>query len=293
MKCTDKGWLTAAWVAIAAASAFSLYKVSRTSEIDLTIGQRVRDLDEAEHRRSPGNPQPLLPVVPDRPIPSRAGFITPDEGSTRFHPKFVGIAVPPKDRCILVLPVPVMENATADLDGASITWRTQQEEVEHKPWMIPKAAAPTGFIVMRESQLGQPERIAELGPADRSFRDLSTKPRKTYNYWVVLKGLETDRSNNDGTLLPVTHQADRPVSAQTPAAERLKLLGGDKTHAVLRVESYDRAKKAWVGRTVLTASGEKVDGTAWSVQGLHFDEFTLVADVTDDDGVVRVLSTRN
>src|SRR5579864_9071304 len=207
MKCTDKGWLTAAWVAIAAASAFSLYKVSRTSEIDPTIAQRVRDLDEAEHRRSPANPLPLLPIIPDRPVPPRAGFVTPDEGSTRFHPKFVGNPVSPKPRSILVLPVPVMENATADLDGVSITWRTQQEDVDHHPWMIPKAAAPTGFIVMRESQVGQPERIAELGPADRSFRDLTTKPRKTYTYWVVLKGLETDRSNNEGTLLPVTYQA--------------------------------------------------------------------------------------
>jgi hypothetical protein len=74
---------------------------------------------------------------------------------------------------------------------------------------------------------------------------------------------------------------------------RLKLVGGDKTHAVLRAETYDRAQKAWVGKTALTAPGEMVAGTGWSLKGLRFDEFTLVADVTDDDGVARVLTTRD
>jgi hypothetical protein len=62
----------------------------------------------------------------------------------------------------------------------------------------------------------------------------------------------------------------------------------------MKVETYDRAKKAWVARApVLTAPGDKVAGTGWLLKGLRFDEFTLVADVMDDDGVVQVLTTRN
>ncbi|HLY74834.1 MAG TPA: hypothetical protein VKU80_12010, partial [Planctomycetota bacterium] len=68
---------------------------------------------------------------------------------------------------------------------------------------------------------------------------------------------------------------------------------GDKTHAVLRVETYDRGRKGWVARTALNAPGDLIAGTGWSLKGLRFEEFTLVADLTDDEGVARVLSTKD
>jgi hypothetical protein len=294
MKCDDQWLLTGAWVTMAAAGAFSIYMVHTTSHLDPTIERRATDLNEAQNRQGP---KPLPGPIPRSSLPSRtdlrAGYFTPTEESTRFHPKFVGEGRPPRDRDILVLPFPVMEAAQADLDGVKVTWRTEQREVEHQPWMIPKATAPSGFMVMRESRLGEPEKIAELGPAARSFADLFIVPRQTYTYWVLVKGLETDRSNNDGNLVSVTNPTDRPVSANTPVATRLKLVGGDKTHAVLQVETYDRTKKAWVAKTALAAPGELVDGTGWSLKGLRFEKFTLVADLTDDDGVARVLSTRD
>jgi len=295
MACRDKGLLLGAWAIIAATGAFSLYKVAQTPRIDPAIERLVVELENAQSARpphgGPGETAPRITVID--PINPRAGFFTPSEAATRFHPRFVGIEVPPTDRDILVLPFPVMESSQATLDGASITWKTVLRDVEHKPWMHPKEAKPSGFDVWREFEPGQPEKVEELGPASRSFVDLSTKPRRTYLYWVTLKGLETDRSNNDGVLVPGKNKAERPVSAKSPADTRLKLVGGDKTHAVLQAEKYDRVKKAWVPRTLLTAPGEMVDGTGWSLKGLRFDNFTLVADVTDDDGVARVLSTRD
>ena len=293
MKCSDKGLLIGAWAVMAAAGAFSIYKVAQTPNVEPGIARLVQDLEKAQNGGVKNPPGPLPKISFDPRIDPRAGSFTPTEESTRFHSRFGVSYHPPKDRDIQVLPFPVMESAQATLDGATIAWKTVLKDVEHKPWMHPKEAKPSGFVVIRESELGQPEKIAELGPAARSYADLSTKPRQAYIYWVELKGLETDRSNNDGNLMPVTNKPDRPLSAKSPADTRLKLVGGDKTHAVLRAEMYDRSKKAWVPKTVLAAPGEMVAGTGWSLKKLRFDDFTLVADVTDDDGVARVLSTRD
>ena len=138
------------------------------------------------------------------------------------------------------------------------------------------------------------EWVAELKPEARTWTDLSAEPRQTYRYWVTVTGLETVRSDRSGALVEVSNKPDRPVSASSPSATRVKLVGGDPTHALLQVERYDRAKKAWVaGSPFLAVPGEKVAGTGWSLQGVRFEKFTLVADATDDDGVARVLTTRN
>jgi hypothetical protein len=60
----------------------------------------------------------------------------------------------------------------------------------------------------------------------------------------------------------------------------------------MKVENYDRATKRWAGKTLLVNPGQSVEGTGWSLKKLRFDDFTLVADLTDDAGVDRVLTTR-
>ncbi|HLY09751.1 MAG TPA: hypothetical protein VKW04_10645 [Planctomycetota bacterium] len=291
----NKWYLTGAWAAMAAVGAYSLYKGSESPAIDPTIARLCRDLDQAQ-RQGPNRqyaPDPL-PQVPNPRGPwDRVGYVSPPEGSDTFHTKCVGTSVVPKTRPILVLPYPVMVSGTGDQDGASLTWTTEDRAVDHRPWMIPRAATPSGFAVLRQSPRGPAQKIAELGPSARSYTDPSTEPHTEYLYWVTLTGLETDRSNTDGTLRTGTTIADRPVQVRTPSATRLKLIGGGKTQAVLRMDTYDRATKAWVSRTLLAAPGELVAGTGWSLKTLRFDEFTLVADVTDDLGVARTLSTRD
>jgi hypothetical protein len=61
---------------------------------------------------------------------------------------------------------------------------------------------------------------------------------------------------------------------------------------VIKVESYNRTGKYWAAKTLLVNPSEAVAGTGWKLKGLRFDDFTLVADLTDDAGVVRVLTTR-
>jgi hypothetical protein len=289
----DKWYLMGAWMAMAVVGAFSIYKVKTSPKVDPTLVHLSSELRSLEHgpvRTAPG-PVPHWdwmaywgPVAEARPADPRGATLTP---TLVPHEK-------PHERVkVLVLPFPVMGSAKADLDGATITWTTEKRAVDLKDWMTAVDAKPSGFAVMRESALGRPEKIADLGPAARSYTDPSTVPHRTYQYWVVLTGLETDRTTDSGASIPVENKPDRPVEASTPTDKRLKLVGGDASHAVFVVETYSRMKKAWVPRTIPTTPGEKVDGTGWSLTGLHFEKFTLTADMLDDDGVVRVLTTRN
>jgi hypothetical protein len=292
----DKWILTGAWAVMAAVGAFSLYRIAQIPEIDPTISRLAEELRRAQNTDIIvcGGPDAGRPKFPICTWPDRVGYFTPTEESSRFHTQRVGHPLLPKDRDILVLPFPKMGSAKADLDGATITWSTEKREVEHQPWMHPKPATPNGFTVWREETLGQSKAIAQLGPDARSYTDYSTEPRKTYTYWVTLTGVETDRSNNKGDLVTVTNRAERPVAASCPAAGvKIRLVLGDEKRAMLRVETYDRARKAWYSKNVMTIPGEKVAGTGWSLNKLRFEEFTLVAELTDDDGVARVLSTRD
>lgn len=289
----DKGYLMGAWAVMAAVGAFSIYKVSASPQVDPAVRQAGIELQSLEKRgvqHPPGavprwDPAAYFgPVAEARPAnPWSGAIVTEGHGCPLPHPRMK----------VLVLPYPVMGASKADLDGATITWTTEMRAVDLKDWMTAVEAKPTGFTVMRESALGRPEKVADLVQTARSYTDASAEPHRKYQYWVTLTGLETDRTKESAALIPTTHQPDRPVEATTPTDKRLKLVGGDAAHAVFVVETYSRPKKAWVPRTIPTNPGEKVDGTGWSLTGLHFDKFTLTADMLDDDGAVRVLTTRN
>jgi hypothetical protein len=135
--------------------------------------------------------------------------------------------------------------------------------------------------------------IGRVGPKERSFTDLSTEPRLTYRYWVELTGDESVYDSYPPVAKPATKGLHLSAEARTPAATRVKLVGGDKDNGILKVETYDRAQKKWVGKLVQTAPGRAVGTSGWTLNGLRFDNFTLVADVTDDEGVDRVLNTKN
>jgi hypothetical protein len=144
--------------------------------------------------------------------------------------------------------------------------------------------------------MGEDGKIAQIGEAGAkalSFTDLTCKPRATYRYWVVAKGMESDLENKPFPKKDVVKGIDTSVQTRTPSDTRAKLVGGDKANAFLRIETYDRALKKWVGKTSMAAPGQKVGSSGWVLKGLRFDNFTLVADVTDDEGVDRVLSTKD
>jgi len=288
----DQWLLTGAWAAMAAAGALSIYKGSQTPVIDPGISKLCSELKARENAPGGSAPNgrlaflvPAGPVSDVRPAPAEAPL---------FRTAAVGQPVDPKEIRVKVLPFPVMLSIKSDLDGTVLTWTTEERPVELLPKMIRVAAEPATVSVFRQLGDNAPEKVADLGPKARSWTELSAKPGWTYRYWVTLTGQETVRSDRSGALVEITNKADRSLEATAPSATRVKLIGGDKTHAFMKVETYDRAKKAWVALApVQTGPGEKVAGTGWQLRGLRFDGFTLVADVTDDDGVAQVLSTRN
>lgn len=289
----DQWLLTGAWAAMAAAGALSIYKGSRTPEIDPGISRLCGELKALEHGSACYAPNrkrlaflvPAGPVSDVRPAPVEAAL---------FRTEAVGHPVDPPVINVKVLPFPVMLSIKSDLDGTVLTWGTEQREVKLLRRMIRVNVDPATISVMRQLSDETPEKVADLGPKVRSWTDLSAQPRKAYRYWVTLTGQETVRTDRSGALVEVTNKPDRSLEATAPAAMRLNLIGGDKTHAFMKIETYDRAKKAWVAKApVQAAPGEKVAGTGWQLKGLRFDGFTLVADVMDDDGAVQVLSTRN
>ena len=52
------------------------------------------------------------------------------------------------------------------------------------------------------------------------------------------------------------------------------------------------AQKKWMAKTIVVAPGRNIGMSGWILKGLHFDNFTLVADLTDDEGVDRVQTTK-
>lgn len=289
----DQWVLTGAWMAMAATGAFSLYKGSESPKVDPAIAGLCKEVTALQDGASKHGPNdrvlpfidPFGPVTEVHPAP---------DGSSSFSTRAEGHSVDPKSVQVKVLPFPAMQAARADLDGTVVTWVLEDRAVELLRNMTRVPAKPAKLSVFRQKGEEAPEAVAELKPEARTWTDLSAEPRQTYRYWVTVTGLETVRSDRSGSLVEVTNKPDRPVSASSPSATRVKLVGGDATHALLQVEKYDRAKKAWVaGSPFLAAPGEKVAGTGWSIRGVRFEKFTLVADATDDDGVARVLTTRN
>ena len=289
----NKWLLTGAWTAMAAVGAFSIYKGSEAPKVDPAVEMLCRDLRKIQEGPLGNPPGPVPrwngkdvfgPVVDARPVAPGVLYIAP---------KIIEVGVPHPIVPTKVLPFLTLGKASAGLDGTTLTWSTEDKTIPLEKWRKQEPAKPTGFSVYRQ-EAGRPrEKIAELDPTIRSYTDSSIEPLKTYFYSVTLQGMETDRTTDPGSLVPTTKEADRALNIRTPSFTRIKLVGGDKTHAVIRVETYNRTKNVWISKTVLAVPGERVAGTGWSLNALRFNEFTLVADVTDDDGAARVLSTRD
>jgi hypothetical protein len=288
----DKMLLTGAWAAMAAVAACSYWKVSESPKVDPTIVKLCDELTKLQNEGT-GFRGEVRTKLPDfGPTAAGLAYIAPE--ADLFRTKAKGTSILPKALTVQVLPFPVMGTVKATLDGTTVTWATEERKVELKDWMIRKAAKPQSFTVFRQFGEEAPVMVAELGPEARSSVDLSAEPLRTYRYWVALTGqenLRTTYADADKTIA-VTNKTDQSLSATGPSASRVVLVGGDRSHAVLKVENYYRPGKSWVGKTLLVNPGETVAGTGWSLKKLRFDNFTLMAEMTDDAGVDRILTTK-
>jgi hypothetical protein len=292
----DKLMVWGAWGLMAAVASLSAWKISQSPKVEPEIVRLRTELSAIQNSGiHPGLEAPKAPVVPPiLPPDPKAGTAPAHDWTAFIITKAEGIPVDPKPTPVFVLPLPkISQEAKADLDAVSIRWDLEMAKVDLKPWMIRKDALPEKFLIERQCENGRIETVAELGPKARSFVDLATEPRLTYRYWVSLVGKESDLSSRPLTEKPATKRENTSAEARTPSATRLKLIGGEKTRAILRVETYDRTQKKWIAKTVIAAPGQDARLGGWALKGLRFDNFTLVADVTDDEGVDRVLTTKD
>jgi len=293
MKRMDRWMLAGAWTVMALVGTLCVWKTLQPRQTRTwALADELKFAQEQNHcTYGPTDPVPhwdglayFGAVAPARPV---------QNGAESLPRRIIDEPVRRKIRDYAILPLPVLGEAKADLDGARITWTLLEPQVGVTYWMNRIPAKPSGFLVDRQFEGGKVERIAKLGPEARSFNDLSAEPKRTYRYWVIETGDESDLSSYPPVLRPVTKTSLLPVEARTPSAVRVHLVGGDRSTAFLRVETYDRTQKKWIPKTVMAAPGKDVGSSGWTLKGLRFDNFTLVADVSDDAGVDRVLTTKD
>lgn len=293
MTTMDRLMLWGAAAVMATVGGISVWRTSQTPKVEPWV-VAIR----AELNRDPRIPRmPAPPPVPVWSNPFLMYIGEPRAISDRVGevpPRVIGEGVKHPAMDVLVLPNAVVGAAKSNLDGAAVSWTVAEPPKEKlEVWQTQKTAKPSGFLVRRQCGDGPVQDLARTGPEARSFADLSTLPKRTYRYWVLVFGEETVRTSYPAVQEPVTKGLGTPAETRTPTATRMKLVGGDKTTAILRVETYDRSQKKWIPKTAQTAPGRDIGSSGWSLKGLRFDNFTLVADVTDDEGVDRVLTTKD
>ncbi len=290
---TDRLMLWGAVAIMVAVGSLFFYRVSESPKIDPEIAAL-----KAEHQKLMNGParQPGPGQVPAIHI----GFLdvveepkAVNDNAGHLRTKLVGHPISPPVVQVYILSLPTPKTVTSTLEETTITWSLFEPVVELKDYMRRNGTKPTGFVIKRMGEDGKIVQIGEAGAKALSFTDLTCKPRATYRYWVDAKGTESDLENKPYPKKDVVKGIDASVQTRTPSDTRAKLVGGDKANAFLRIETYDRTLKKWVGKTSMAAPGQKVGSSGWVLKGLRFDNFTLVADVTDDEGVDRVLSTKD
>jgi hypothetical protein len=283
--------LWAAAGVIAACGVVGVWKVSRGPAVDPRVVAAARRVEDA--RRVPQFPPP--PRIPDGRLDrwdTVTGGVRPAADDAVPPPpiKFGFLETKREIQTVRVLPG-FTYAVTADLDGAILTWALQEPKDKAGLYEKLVRSEPSAVVIERRTPGMEFAELLRLGPEATSYRDASAEPLATYYYRVRLAGIQTDRLD-DYKDKPVTVGGEEAVEVRVPSVHRLRLLGGDRTLALLRVETYHRESRKWVSRDVPAAPGKAVPGTAWTLEALRFDKSTLVAEVRDDTGGKRELTTK-
>lgn len=294
MSRNDRLMLWGAAAIMIAVGALAVHRVSNAPSIDPEIARL-----KVEHEKLMNGParQPAPGPVPA----VHLGFMDvireprqANDWGASIATKFVGTGIRRPDLKVYILSLPVPQTATSTLDGTTLTWSLVEPKAELKYYMVRNENKPTGFLIKRQCGDGDVESLAEVGAKALSYVDLTCKPRLTYRYWVVAKGLESDLTADPPPMRSVVKGLVTSAETRTPSDTRAKLIGGgNQGSAFVRIDTYDRASKKWIGKTAAAAPGQKIGASGWTLNRLRFDNFTLVADVTDDEGVDRVLTTKD
>lgn len=257
--------------------------------------------------RVPATPEPT-PAVPPPPPPEPTGnramdrFWKCQEVLTSVHrpqTPYVGCMVPtiievvkpkPPPGPTRVLPV-ALYSGKFEMDRANLSWNLRNPVIDPKDKKF-VLSAPQAFLIHRQCDGGEIERIAILDAKATSFEDRDVQPNHSYRYWVLVRG-EEGAIVYPATRAPVVdREGEGSVEGTVPAWHKVKLLGGGRDHAILSVESYNPKTGQWETKRVLASPGQAIGASGWTLERMRFDKSTLVAEVKDDLRDAREISTK-
>lgn len=211
--------------------------------------------------------------------------VTPYVGC--ITPTILWVEKPAPPSVEFVLPTPLY-SGKVELDRTLLTWSLR--EPQEGP--LVKRGALRAIVIHRTCDDGEVERIAVLSPKATSFEDREVRPNRSYRYWVLVRGEEGTKEYRIDHVRLVEREGEGTVEGAVPSWHKVRLIGGDKEHAILGVDSYNPGKGRWESRIVRTSPGRAIGETGWTLDRIRFEKFTLHADVTDDLRETRELSTR-
>jgi hypothetical protein len=188
--------------------------------------------------------------------------------------------------------VPAVEGS--GLGGVTVSWTLKDPVVRLEPHEKPKPAEAKGFTIERSRDGGPFEQVATVDRKERSWMDREAPWRATVRYRVLVNGLMEPRARweKSGREIRIPWEPGT-AEARTPSPFRVKLVGGDARIGIFRVETYDRAAKAWKGREHPVRPSGEIGPSGWRLAALAFEKSSLAAEAVDDGGVTRVLSTKD
>ena len=286
----DRLVLWSCGLAIAASVAIGAVLVARRPGAEPRMAE-VRDRI-GSGRQTAGSPPSRKLAALDCWADILAGTAGRDSTAMYLLPRLVPVDAPPPRKVELAIdPVAVPGGATGGLNGATIAWTLEDPEVALEPHEKRRRAPVEGFAVER-SQAGKPAvKVAELGPEARAYTDRTAEPLAAYRYRVIVAGGRAELTcPSCGRKIGIPHE-DGGIEVRIPSAHRVKLVGGDGKVGIFRVDAFDRRAGAWKGGDRVARPGEAIGTSGWRLEALRFERSALRAEVVDDEGVVRTLST--
>lgn len=278
----DRWILWTAWTLIIGAGAAGLSRISKIEKIDPEVAAQKKRLADEELRKTPQ-------VLPEDKSLARLGeqWRRFDAEGKRFQlpyfePKEVVTSKEGLPIDVNVQPWFATPEAAGSLDGVKLTWTLAKGPVELGPRERAKDVAPTGLRIWKLENKEWKE-VAKLDVKATSWADVEAAASAAHQYRVTLDAPEKAKAAKDGPSR----------EARTPSNRRVKLVGGDATIAIVRVETYNRKTKAWEGRESTAKPGDLLWPGGWKLTGLRFKGFVLVADVVGDDGRAAEFSTKD
>jgi hypothetical protein len=276
-------WILAgAWTLIAAAGILGQRAIARIPALDPVTEATLREVRWTMDHAPIATP-PLMKR------PAAWAMVTADVEAT--HPfgatlsTWIYEEIRPKPiEDVLVQPHYAVAEAKASLDGVALSWTLSRGSVELEKHQRAKDVKAAAVRIERKTGAGAWKEVARLAPETRAWMDAEVAAGTSPIYRVRLVKPGEVRATED---------VGADVEARTPSDRRARLIGGDAKVAIVRVEAYNRKTRAWSGPDRTVRPGEEMWPGGWTLTGLKFKGFGLVAEAAVGDGRTVELTTQD